>query len=107
VIEKTDYSQVVHPDDVEQYIRIVPNQLDHQISAQMKTFHTSLEELGIAVSTGRVVDFRVKHLLLAKPDKRETIPLIYPNNLHNGSVHWPLIPSKNRLHWLAHLMLKM
>jgi adenine-specific DNA-methyltransferase len=63
VIEKTDYSQVVHPDDVEQYIRIVPNQLDHQISAQMKTFHTSLEELGIAVSTGRVVDFRVKHLL--------------------------------------------
>ena len=54
----------------------------------MGRFCASLDDLGIEVSTGRVVDFRARSLLRALPEA-DTAPLIYPLNLQNGFVEWP------------------
>jgi adenine-specific DNA-methyltransferase len=48
----------------------------------------TLNELGVDVSTGRVVDFRSRDLLLTKPTPTAH-PLIYPGNLRNGTFEWP------------------
>ncbi|HEY9661016.1 MAG TPA: N-6 DNA methylase, partial [Allocoleopsis sp.] len=59
------YTDVVHPTDPEQFIRLLPDSLSQQIVEQMKQFSCSLNDLGLTVSTGRVVDFRAKDYLRA------------------------------------------
>jgi adenine-specific DNA-methyltransferase len=41
VFREVDYSQVVQPNDPDNFIRIVPDQLGHQISQQMDGLHTT------------------------------------------------------------------
>ena len=82
------YNQLIHPDDPDLFIRIIPDKLGHQIDTQINGFTTTLNELGIAVSTGRVVDFRSRNLLRNEPDD-EVIPLIHPSNIKNGLIIWP------------------
>ncbi len=93
ITQEIEYDQLVHPDDTESFIHIVSDGLGNKISYQMNQLITNLEDLGITVSTGRVVDFRSKHLLRDKPDI-ECIPLIYPINFRNGFIEWPLEKSK-------------
>jgi len=88
ITRQVEPEQLVYPDDPDAYIRIVPDQMGHQISIQMDSLRTTLKDLGITASTGRVVDFRARNLLREKPD-HEVIPLIYPGNFHNGYILWP------------------
>ncbi len=48
----------------------------------------SLEELGIQVSTGPVVDFRLKDHLRNMPEPG-TIPLLYPGHFNGQDTEWP------------------
>jgi adenine-specific DNA-methyltransferase len=93
VIEKIDFDQLVLPDDPDKFIRIIPNRLSHQIYHQVNGFHTTLKDLGVSVSTGRVVDFRSRDLMRQEADT-EVIPLIYPYNFQNGYVQWPNLSRK-------------
>jgi len=54
----------------------------------MDRLSSSLASLGVSVSTGRVVDFRLKESLRWKPEKG-TVPLVYPCHFNGGTVHWP------------------
>ncbi len=99
LVREVEYNQLVHPEDPDKFLRIIPDQLGHQISDQVRSLKSSMKDLGITVSTGRVVDFRTKPLLRDKPDQ-EIIPLIYPNNLSNGQVIWPR-PNSKKHSWLA------
>lgn len=64
------YHEVISPHDPQSCIRIVSNEGDQQIAKRMATLPATLEDLGIEVSTGRVVDFRIEALLRLQP-KRE------------------------------------
>ena len=87
------YSELVHPNDLEQFIYIIPDKISQQIVQRMELFTCTLEDLGLTVSTGRVVDFRAKDYLRINPEKN-TVPLIYPVNLSNGYVEYPKITKK-------------
>lgn len=89
------YSDVVHPSDPEQFIRIVPDDLSQQVVEQMANFTHSLEDLGLTVSTGRVVDFRAKEYLRLMPEPG-TVPLIYPVNFTNGYIEHPKATRKHQ-----------
>jgi adenine-specific DNA-methyltransferase len=54
----------------------------------MDGLHTSLASLGLSVSTGPVVDFRLKDAIRSQPEKG-TVPLLYPCHFNGGTVHWP------------------
>ncbi|MFZ4778281.1 MAG: Eco57I restriction-modification methylase domain-containing protein, partial [Terrimicrobiaceae bacterium] len=88
ISQTVDFEQLVQPDDPDLFIRIVPDQLGQQIDIQIHALASSLKDLGITVSTGRVVDFRSREFLRDQPD-HEIIPLIYPANLQNGTILWP------------------
>jgi len=83
------YSQVVRPGDPHQFVRLVSSDADTETAEQMALQPCTLSDLGIQVSTGRVVDFRSKHALrnTAIPGAH---PLVYPGNLRSGEVKWPL-----------------
>lgn len=48
----------------------------------------SLKEIGLDVSTGPVVDFRLREYLRADPEEG-TVPLLYATHFVNGRMEWP------------------
>ncbi len=82
------YRQVVSPDDAEQFIHLAEGDAQDSARAIMDRLLASLPELGLSVSTGRVVDFRAKEFLRRQPE-RDTAPPIYPCHSNGGFVHWP------------------
>lgn len=82
------YPQIVIPGDPDAFIHIVTDNADDRAIEKMRTFATSLDELRLDVSTGRIVDFRAHEHLRTLPEER-TVPIIYPQHFHEGFVRWP------------------
>ncbi len=89
VTEKmVSFAEVVHKHDAEKFIHI-PTASGHAVAKQvMDGLHTSLAALGLTVSTGPVVDFRLREAIRWQPEKG-TVPLVYPCHFNGGTVHWP------------------
>ncbi len=82
------YASVVHPSDPHAFIHLSFSTQDDVAKKLMLGLKCSLSDLGIHVSTGRVVDFRAKDFLCAQPESG-TVPLIYPCHFESGSIAWP------------------
>lgn len=87
------YDQVIQPRDPELVIHIAPAEQDERVAQLMAGLPCTLEQLGLSVSTGRVVDFRARDFLRPDP-KPGTVPLIYPCHFEAGYVSWPLTGSR-------------
>ncbi len=92
-IREADYEQIVRPSDPDLFIHIVISDMDQLVADRMGVFRHTLDDLGIAVSTGRVVDFRARDFLRADPTNG-TMPLIHPTHFDDGFVRWPKPSSK-------------
>lgn len=86
------FERVVLPDDRERFIHIPTTPKLHALESNPAVRY-SLSELGLVVSTGPVVDFRMKEHLLAMPTPT-SVPLLYPAHFSQGSVTWPLQAAK-------------
>lgn len=87
------FVEIVHPRDPEKFIHI-PSAASHTTAKEtMSGLHTSLTSLGLSISTGRVVDFRLKNALRKEPE-RGTVPLLYPCHFNGGIVHWPKLEAR-------------
>jgi adenine-specific DNA-methyltransferase len=90
---KIPFAEIVHRNDLEKFIHI-PSASGHAGAKKvMDGLHTTLATLGVTVSTGRVVDFRLKAALRMKPEKG-TVPLLYPCHFNGGTVHWPKLDTR-------------
>lgn len=87
------FSQVVRPDDADAFIHIAPDDWDSRIAEMIRALRGTLASLDLQVSTGRVVDFRVKEFLRAS-SAEDTVPLIYPGHFFKNSIAWPNQHSK-------------
>jgi len=92
-VRRVPHDTLVRPDDPDLFIRLTTDELDQRIAQRMDSFQQTLEDLGLSVSTGRVVDFRTREFLRARPTEK-TAPLIYPGHLGGGCVTWPKLESK-------------
>lgn len=87
------FAEVVHPHDPERFIHI-PSAVGHTAAKEtLGGLRSSLADLGVTVSTGRVVDFRLKTALRMEPE-RGTVPLLYPCHFNGGTVHWPKLDAR-------------
>ena len=77
-------SAVVQPDDPHTFVRFTDGAARVPAAARF-----TLAELGLSVSTGRVVDFRARDYLGDDPAEPGTVPLVYPGNVRDGGVEWP------------------
>jgi adenine-specific DNA-methyltransferase len=93
------YRDVVHQNDPHRFIRIAADEKDVETAEVMLALPCTLKELGVEVSTGRVVDFRSRSALLANPSPGAH-PLIYPGNLRGGGFEWPR-QSIRKAQWFA------
>ena len=83
-----EFEQVVNPNDSDKFIHIATSDLDQIIVDRINTFNNSIYDLGIEVSTGPVVDFRLKDDL-RQLHEAGTVPLIYANHFYNNQIRWP------------------
>jgi adenine-specific DNA-methyltransferase len=89
VVERVvPFREVVSGGDPERFVHLPAHGCSMDVRAALRRFTATLTDLGLAVSTGRVVDFRAKELLRRQPSV-ETAPLIYPCHFNGGFVHWP------------------
>jgi adenine-specific DNA-methyltransferase len=87
------FSEVVHKHDKEKFIHI-PSASSHiHAKKTMDRLDTRLAALGLTVSTGPVVDFRLKESIRQQPEKG-TVPLLYPCHFNGGFVHWPKLNAR-------------
>lgn len=82
------FQEVVHPGDPHCYIHLPVSDEDSQLAERVRALPHSLRDLGITVSTGRVVDFRARDHLRKEPEAG-AVPLIYPAHFEQGYVVWP------------------
>lgn len=87
------FAEIVHPHDAEKFIHIPSNNGHAAAKETMDGLTASLASLGVTVSTGRVVDFRLKDALRKEPE-RGTVPLLYPCHFNGGTVHWPKLEAR-------------
>lgn len=92
---KEDYypfEKVVYNGDTEKFIHI-PTSKEKSIVDLFPSVKYSLKDLGISVSTGPVVSFRLKEHLRMVPEEG-TVPLLYPTNIESDKVSWMKKDSK-------------
>jgi adenine-specific DNA-methyltransferase len=79
---------VINDTDPNKFIHIVSDTRSKKVIDRVEEFSCTLDDLGIQISTGRVVDFRAVKFLEPYPTAN-TVPLIYPVNLQDGAIEWP------------------
>ncbi|MDB9487350.1 Eco57I restriction-modification methylase domain-containing protein [Dolichospermum circinale CS-537/01] len=87
-IRLVPYNQVIETNDPEMFIHILTNSLEDAVKVQIDKFSSTLDQLGLEISTGPVVDFRLKSSLRNSLDD-QTVPLIYPESIKPGKILFP------------------
>jgi hypothetical protein len=82
------FDRIVFPDDPERFIH-VPTTTEKSAIELSPAVRYSLADIGVKVSTGPVVDFRLKTHLRDMPEAG-TAPLIYPGHLSMTGTVWPV-----------------
>ena len=91
---KVAMDRFICPDDTEKVIHIATETDADEIRDFIQTLPCRLEELGLVVSTGPVVDFRMKESLAHQLGRNE-VPLVYPHCIRAGRVLAPLKASSD------------
>ncbi len=86
------FDQIVFPDDPERFIH-VPTTTERCAIELSPAVRHSLADMGVQVSTGPIVDFRLKAHLRGMPVPG-SVPLIYPGHLRMSGTVWPVAESK-------------
>lgn len=89
---KQPFNRIVFPDDADGFIH-VPTSADASTLDLSPTVRYSLEEIGVQVSTGPVVDFRMLEHLRSMPGAG-TVPLLYPVHFEALNITWPRTDQK-------------
>lgn len=87
-VREVIYDEIIHPGDADLVVNVIADDASRHAAQLVRQLRCDLPELGLSVSTGRVVDFRAREFLRCSPDS-DTVPLIYPFNLDRGRVVWP------------------
>ena len=88
VTHEYPFDRIVFPDDTERFIH-VPTSPEQSTIELSPAIRYTLADLGIKVSTGPVVDFRLKAYLRDMPGPG-TVPLLYPGHFSGSDTAWPI-----------------
>ncbi|RBP53506.1 BsuBI/PstI family type II restriction endonuclease [Arenicella xantha] len=90
-----NFESVVFPNDQQKFFHIAANTRDQNLVDRLSIFTSTLDDLGIQVSTGPVVDFRAREELRDNLVE-QSVPLLYPAHL-KYKVTWPIEKKSNAI----------
>lgn len=85
------FEEIVKPGNAQRFIHVPDGRTD-ALDASPHIAST-LKDLGVAVSTGPVVDFRAKEHLRFEPEPG-AVPLLYPQHFSGQRTSWPVVGKK-------------
>jgi len=91
-LNRFPFERIVSKDDPERFIHIPTTSSTPDLNG-IAWVNSSLKDIGIKVSTGPVVDFRLSDYLVAMPEAG-TVPLLYPGHFLRQVTTWPIKESK-------------
>ncbi len=91
-VHRHAFERIVFPDDAERFIH-VPKTAERGALEDLNEVRCSLVDVGVQVSTGPVVDFRLAPHLRAMPGSA-TAPLLYPGHFDKDGLRWPIVDFK-------------
>lgn len=95
--ERFDKNEVVFINDKYKFIHIPDKTLDKQTLDKISKLPSSLKQLGLTISTGKVVEYREKYLTNDKKD--DNAIMLYQRNLINGKIDFTIkSKSKSKLY---------
>ena len=92
-LRNVPFERMVLRDDRDAFIHLVLDEEGGRALERMARFRASLVDLGLDVSTGRVVAFRAREYLRLDAEEG-TVPLVHPCHFENGFIRWPLRKGK-------------
>lgn len=81
------FTEIVRPGDGQSFIHVPTSHEDTALD-RLKAVRFTLAELGLEVSTGPVVDFRLREHLRDMPGSGAA-PLLYPGHFSGHALQWP------------------
>lgn len=87
---KVPYSIINPTKNDESYIRIPINEMEINAISIVDSWNNTLEDFGLKISTGKVVDFRTKHNLMNEYNDKGCVPLVWMQNLEIGKINLSL-----------------
>lgn len=104
-----NYQIAINKKNPESIIRIPHLLTDFEIIKVLDNWDNTLLDFGMNVSTGKIVDFRNKEFLLKELEQKDSVPLIWMQNLSRERVFWPINNSKakaiRKQDKIAHLLI--
>lgn len=88
-VHDVPHDDVVLTNDPHRFINLPGRPEVMRAAERVAALPADLQSLGLAVSTGPVVDFRCRDFLTAARAEG-SVPLIYPANVKGAGVEWPL-----------------
>lgn len=92
-VHDVPHDNIVSPHDTQRFINLPGSPDVMRAAGQVASLPADLQSLGLAVSTGPVVDFRNRQFLTTA-HAEGSVPLIYPANVKPTGVEWPLVARK-------------
>ncbi|MSP49698.1 MAG: SAM-dependent methyltransferase [Alphaproteobacteria bacterium] len=87
------FEEIVSPTDKEKIFHLVPGEDSAATIKGMSRYSNKLENIGLGVSTGPVVDFRLRDHLRAVPGEG-IAPMVYAHHFDGGFVAHPKLDAK-------------
>ena len=87
---RTRITDVVRRNDADRFVHLPDGDWSVGLARAMDSLPCDLDGLGIGVSTGPVVGFRMRRWFAEPNGKRSVAPLLHPANLRGLSVRWPV-----------------
>jgi len=86
-IHQHAFDRIVFPNDPDRFVH-VPASTGQSVIELSAAIRYTLNEIGVMVSTGPVVDFRLREHIRQSPEA-ESVPLLYPVHFSGRAVAWP------------------
>lgn len=91
---RADPCEIVRPEDPDLFIHLPPDAWNTRLSRAMESLPCALDDLGLSVSTGPVVSFRLRKWFAQPGDSQPVVPFLHPANFRDLVVRWPIGGSK-------------
>ena len=91
---RADPCEIVRPGDPDLFVHLPPDAWNTRLSRAMESLPCALDDLGLSVSTGPVVSFRLRKWFAQPSDSQPVVPFLHPTNFRDLVVRWPIAGRK-------------
>lgn len=89
-VQRVPHDVLLHPDDPNGVLHLPATASDVELLRSCNAWPMTLQDYGLAISTGPVVPFRATSEMIKEPNGDEVVPLLWMHHVRADGVRWPI-----------------